>query len=135
MKVGYVRRNGAAISDKATMTTHFRRHGDLLTIVAIMDDPVYLTEPYILTRSYQLSQNPVAIGGPPCIVGDEGVEEGRVPHYLPGENPFTNEMTKIYGIPVEAAMGGAETMYPEYRDKIKDEFKFPTEKCKQNCGG
>ena len=64
-----------------------------------MEDPVYLTEPYILTRSYNLSANPVAIGGPPCIVGDEGVESGRVPHYLPGKNPFVDEMTKRYGIP------------------------------------
>jgi len=58
----------------------------------------------------------------------------RVPHYLPGQNPFVDEMQKVYGIPVEAAMGGAETMYPEYRDKIKDKFKLPA-KCTQNCGG
>jgi len=31
-------------------------------------------------------------------------------------------------------MGGAETMYPEYRDKIKDKFVAPA-KCTQNCGG
>ena len=43
-------------------------------------------------------------------------------------------MTKIYGIPEEAEMGGAETMYPEYRDKIKDKFKLPA-KCTLNCGG
>lgn len=133
LKTGYMRRNGAASSDQATITTHFRRHGDLLTLMLIMDDPVYLTEPYILTRSYNLSTNPVAIGGPPCIVGDEGVESGRVPHYLPGKNPFLDEMTKRYGIPSDAAMGGAETMYPEYREKIKASFKRP-EKCTINCG-
>ena len=43
-------------------------------------------------------------------------------------------MTKRYGIPVEALMGGAETMYPEYRDKIKESFKMPG-KCAINCGG
>ena len=88
LKTGYIRRNGAASSDQATITTHFMRHGDLLTVALLMDDPVYLTEPYILTRSYNLSTNPVAIGGPPCIVGDEGVESGTVPHYLPGEESF-----------------------------------------------
>ena len=133
LKTGYMRRNGAASSDQATITTHFRRHGDLLTLTLFMVDPVYLTEPYIITRSYNLSANPVALGGPPCIVGDEGVEEGRVPHYLPGKNPFTDEMTKLYGIPVEASMGGAETMYPEFRDKIKDKFVMPA-KCSRNCG-
>jgi hypothetical protein len=106
----------------------------MLTVALLMDDPVYLTEPYILTRSYNLSTNPVSIGGPPCIVGDEGVESGRVPHYLPGKNPYTGEMTKYYGIPEEAEMGGAQTMYPEYRDKIKDKFKLPA-KCTLNCGG
>jgi len=61
------------------------------------------------------------------------VESGRVPHYLPGQNPFVDEMKRRYGIPVEAAMGGAETMYPEYRDKIKSTFVLPA-KCAQNCG-
>jgi hypothetical protein len=43
-------------------------------------------------------------------------------------------MTKRYGIPVDALMGGAETMYPEYREKIKDKFVLPA-KCAINCGG
>jgi hypothetical protein len=30
-------------------------------------------------------------------------------------------------------MGGAETMYPEYREKIKAGFVLPA-KCAQNCG-
>ena len=134
LKTGYIRRNGAPSSDEATIVTHFRRHGDLLTVALFMNDPVYLTEPYVLTRSYNLATNPVSIGGPPCIQGDEGVEEGRVPHYLPGKNPLTNEMTKLYGIPWDAEAGGAETMYPEYRDKIKDKFVLPA-KCERNCGG
>jgi len=57
-----------------------------------------------------------------------------VPHYLPGDNPYVGEMTKRYGIPVDALMGGAETMYPEYRDKLKDKFVMPG-KCAINCGG
>ena len=122
MKTGYVRRNGAPSSDEATVTIHFRRHGNLLTLALFIEDPVYLTEPYVVTRSYNLSTNPVAFVGPPCIIGDEGVEAGRVPHYLPGENPMVDEMTKLYGIPQEAAMGGAETMYPEYRDRIKEQI-------------
>jgi hypothetical protein len=43
-------------------------------------------------------------------------------------------MTKRYGIPVDALMGGAETMYPEYRDTIKEKFVMPGP-CKINCGG
>ena len=134
LKTGYMRRNGAASSDQATITYTFIRHGDMLTVAGVMEDPVYLTEPYILTRSYLLTPTPVPSAGPPCIVGFEGVESGRVPHYLPGKNPFVDEMTRLYNIPREAAMGGAETMYPAFRDKIKDKFVIPP-RCKRNCGG
>jgi hypothetical protein len=44
---------------------------------------------------------------------------GRVPHYLPGENPFVEEFGKKYGIPVEVVLGGAETMYPDIQKKLK----------------
>jgi hypothetical protein len=43
-----------------------------------------------------------------------------VPHYLPGQNPFVKELTERHNIPVEAVLGGAETMYPEYRKKLRD---------------
>ena len=62
------------------------------------------------------------------------VPAGSVPHFLPGKNSFLDEMTKLYGIPAEAELGGAETMYPAYRDKIKDKFVMPA-KCSRNCGG
>ena len=45
-------------------------------------------------------------------------ELGSFPHYLPGENPFLIEFARNHGIPVEAAMGGAATMYPEYRKRL-----------------
>jgi hypothetical protein len=133
MLTGYLRRNGVMTSDQATMTTHFIRHGDMLTLASEIEDPIYLTEPYYITRTFVNTTNPMSIGGPPCIIGDEGVEVGRVPHYLPGKNPFVDEMTKLYGIPREAALGGAETMYPAYREKIKDKFVMPA-KCSRNCG-
>ena len=72
-------------------------------------------------------------GGPPCIPGDEGVPEGTVPHYLPGKNPLLDEMMKLYNIPREATLGGAETMYPAFRDKLKEKFTIPP-RCTRNCG-
>jgi hypothetical protein len=30
-----------------------------------------------------------------------------------------NEFASKYGIPLEAALGGAETMYPEYQQNLK----------------
>jgi hypothetical protein len=133
MKSGYLRRNGAPSSDEATLTTTFFRHGDMLTLALVMEDPVFLAEPYIITRSYVLTPTPVAAAGPPCIIGYEGVQEGRVPHYLPGKNPFVDEMDEIYHIPREASLGGAETIYPAFRYQIKDRFTIPP-RCKRNCG-
>jgi hypothetical protein len=44
--------------------------------------------------------------------------EHYFPHYLPGQNPFLVEFARNHKIPLEAAMGGAATMYPEYRKKL-----------------
>jgi hypothetical protein len=38
---------------------------------------------------------------------------------MPGENPFFSEFAERHKVPAAAAMGGAETMYPEYRSKLK----------------
>jgi hypothetical protein len=76
---------------------------------------------------------PIASAGPPCTQADEGPPEGAVPHYLPGKNPFIDEMTRLYNIPEEAVLGGAETMYPEFRKKIKDKYVIPG-KCVRDCG-
>ncbi len=54
-KVGWLQRNGVAHSDRATMTEHFMRHGDLLTVVTIVDDPVYLEEPFIRSSNWVLN--------------------------------------------------------------------------------
>ncbi len=52
MLTGYLRRNGAMTSDQATIITHFILHGDMLTLAAQLDDPIYLTEPYYITRTF-----------------------------------------------------------------------------------
>jgi len=53
----------------------------------------------------------------PCEYVDEapGQDRTRVQSYLPGENPFFDEFAKGQKIPRAAALGGAETMYPEYK--------------------
>jgi hypothetical protein len=133
MRAGVIRRNGVPSSDQATMTTYFYRNADLLTILAVIDDPVYLTEPFIVSRNFQLDVAPIRPIGPPCVPGYEG-QSGSVPHYLPGTNPSVDELTKFYGIPRDAILGGAATMYPEYRKTIRDRFVRP-DQCIRNCGG
>jgi hypothetical protein len=47
---------------------------------------------------------------------------------LPGENPFAKEFAQHHGIPEQAALGGAETMYPEYQLKLEQMLKAPAKK-------
>jgi hypothetical protein len=44
-----------------------------------------------------------------------------VPSYLPGKNPFLGEFGQKYGLPMEATLGGAATMYPEAARKVSEE--------------
>jgi hypothetical protein len=138
LKEGYLRRNGVPTSDQATIAMHISRHGDTLTITDIINDPVYLTRPHIVSRTWQLSTvsyvSPVA---DPCISETElpGLDsDGDVPSYLPGENPSVNEMTERYHIPLEAVLGGAETMYPEYRKTLKEQYVAPAMCVRYCCG-
>jgi hypothetical protein len=45
--------------------------------------------------------------------------KGVVPHFLPGANPFLTEFAARHRLPLEAARGGAETMYPDFRRRMK----------------
>src|SRR5215471_20479922 len=138
VKEGFLRRNGVPTSDKTTVTMHISRHGDTLTITAIIEDPVYLTEPHILSRSWQLDPTAPNITNvaAPCVPAAETLnrKEGAVPHFLPEKNPFAGEVTRLHNIPVEAVLGGAETMYPEYRKKLKDSYVAPA-RCTRYCCG
>src|SRR5580765_1717668 len=136
MTAGYLRRNGVPASDQTVMSEYITRHAETITIVAMIEDPAYLTEPTVVSRSWQLDPTiQQAPFGTPCIpiIESPGQKKGAVPHYLPGENPFVNELTKFYHVPVEATLGGAETLYPEYRKKLKA-YVAP-EKCSRYCCG
>jgi len=134
MKAGFLRKNGPPSSDQATMTSRFFRHGDILTILAVIEDPIYLAEPEIVTKSFQLSAAPISPIGPPCVSTFEGRRPGEsVPHYAPEKNPFVDELTTLFHIPREAVLGHPDTLYPEYRKKIKDTYVRP-EPCKRDCG-
>jgi hypothetical protein len=125
MKAGILRRNYTPHSDQATMRMRFARHGDLLTLTVRVEDPVYLEGPYYLSRVFQLTGGAPQESGRPCTVAYEGVPAGAVRHFLPGKNPFLDEMTRLYNLPRQAVLGGAETMYPEYRKKLKDSYVIP----------
>ena len=100
----------------------------------IVDAPIYFEEPFIRNASFQFDPATRVLPEPCEPQVEIPRKEGDVPHYLPGANPFLDEVSKLYGIPLEAVRGGAATMYPEYRKRIKDQYKAP-EKCAQDCGG
>jgi hypothetical protein len=123
LKEGWTRRNGLTRSDSATVTEHLIRHGDTLTLIISVVDPKYYTEPVVRSRDYEYEVNG-DIGPYPCEAVEEIVRpKGEIPHHLPGQNPFLTEYAKAHGIPAEAARGGAETMYPEYRKKLREMMK------------
>jgi hypothetical protein len=128
IKSEWIRRNGVPNSDQSTMIEHFIRHGNVLTHNVYWMDPVYLTEPLVRAEEFVLNEK--SGGGDwlwPCEYVEEVAERPRdeVPHFLPGKSPYLGDFAYRYGIPIEAANGGAETMYPEYMEKLRKLPKAP----------
>jgi len=122
LKFGWIRRNGLPMSDRATMTEFFVRNGDVLTRMWSLHDPVYLTEPLVKSEDFVLAGRSL----PPqnflyeCHPVIEVVRpKGVVPAYQLGEATFYREFQDRFHLPKFAIDGGAETMYPEFMDKLK----------------
>ncbi|HET9941977.1 MAG TPA: MBL fold metallo-hydrolase, partial [Terriglobia bacterium] len=121
LKQGWLRRNGLPESDQATLVEFFTRHGDHITYTAVINDPVFLTEPLIKTTDF--FRQPTDPGGWlfPCDDSEQvtGRAPDQVPNYLFGKHPFLEEHANKYKLPVLGALGGAETMYGEFEAKLK----------------
>jgi hypothetical protein len=137
---GYVFRNGVPSSDQEVFTMIITRHENWLTITGIVHDPVYLTAPYITSAVF--SVDPTIIGshetlGATCTPEEE-VETTAgvgVPSYLTPPEAMLNFATTHHGIPQEAAMGGEQTMYPEFAKAIRGSFHIPKGYCTEDCCG
>ena len=70
------------------MIEHWIRHGNYLTLVSIVNDPVYLTEPFIRTTDFVLDPHQQIAPYPCEIVVEVDRPQGAVPHHLPGTNTF-----------------------------------------------
>ena len=117
-KDGFLLRGGPQTSDVYTMTEYLTRHDNYLTVTQIVDDPVYLDEPYVVSTTYEYEPHS-AVQMESCVttaLGDGGGSPYFVPHFLPGENTALQEwLAKENWVPVEPTRGGAVTAYPEYR--------------------
>jgi len=127
IKQEWVRRNGVPNSEKSTTIEHFIRHGNILSHLIIWTDPVYLSEPLIRSEDFVLQDRTAGNWLWPCEYVDEILDRphSAVPNYLPGKSPFEGDFAYRYGVPVEAAKGGAETTYPEYQMKLRTLPKPP----------
>jgi hypothetical protein len=138
---GYLYRNGVPNSNQEVFTMFLTRHDDWLAVTGIVHDPVYLTAPYVLTAFY--TTRPLAAGatasssatGATCQPAEEAdaTLNGGVPHFQTIPNDILVYATTKDGVPHEAAMGGEQTMYPEYIKTFKDRYRQPPGYCGSEC--
>ena len=97
------------------------RHGDRLTTITQIEDPVYLEEPLIGSASWELDPEQRLVEPQLSEVVDEiaGRPDAYVPHHLPGTNDSLKEFADHFGIPFEATRGGKESTYPEYQAQLR----------------
>jgi hypothetical protein len=125
MKQGVIQRNGAAYSALATMVEFFSRHGDTLKLFTWVDDPVYLEEPMVRTSDFVVNPNQNVGARVQFDTVDELGDRplGWVPHWPLGTQH--RGFAALHGLPFEPTLGGKDTLYPEYMEKVK---KMPIEK-------
>ncbi len=121
-KRGWVRRNGLPTNDRTVFDEHFFVNDDILTHIMEITDPEYLTEPLIKSTEYQRSPN-TALPPYPCRnVTEIPRREGMIPMHMPNQTAVEQVWAVRNSVPIRAAMGGADTMLPEYQDAMT---KFP----------
>jgi glyoxylase-like metal-dependent hydrolase (beta-lactamase superfamily II) len=115
MKESFVRRNGVPASFRATVIEHISLQEPFLEWTFTVIDPDYLTEPLVRSATYTRAPN-LQLPLYPCQPEEyQPGEKYRVPHYLPGENPYLTESAFKYKMPQEGTRGGAATLYPGWR--------------------
>jgi len=117
-----LRGNGTPTSDEATVIERLIRHGDRLTIFTTTTDPVFMDEPYTKTVINLRNIKDPDAWLYACEDGEEILSrpEEQIPHYLFGKNPFLRDFADKNHIPLLAALGGPQTLHPEFAAKLKD---------------
>lgn len=139
LKSYYTQRPGVPASDERTVTEHWVRHGDLLTMTMAVHDPAFLTEPLVWSVTWARNDGPQPdVDEPFCHASPEdptlSASERKVPFFLPGTNPSIADVMKQYGVPepIVRGSGGAATMYPEYRKQMT-QTASSLARCQRRC--
>ena len=116
LKESYVSRNGVPSSFRTTVISHVYLEEPYLHWTFTVIDPDYLTEPLVRSATYVRAPT-LRLPPYPCqpVAPQAPGEKYKVPHYLPGENPYLTESAVKFRVPIEGIRGGAETIYPEWR--------------------
>ncbi len=115
----FIQRNGIPVSPYAVMHEYYMRHGDRMTLITQIEDPVYLEEPFIRTSTFRWNPGARENAITQVDVAEEipGLKQGDVPHYpLGATHPEYADDNKL---PFVATLGGRATLYPEYVDTLK----------------
>ena len=137
LKSYYTQRPGVPASDERTVTEHWVRHGDLLTMTMSIDDPPFFTEPLVWSVTWARNDGPQPLMDHPfCHASPEIASEDarKVPFFLPGTNPSIADVMRNYGVPEDVVRGtaGAAMMYPEYRKQMT-QTASSLERCQRRC--
>ena len=71
MRAGYLRKNGVSYSEAATVTEYFdvaphSNGGQLLIVTTVVDDPRYLTQPFIVSSHFKKETDASKWDPTPC---------------------------------------------------------------------
>ena len=128
IKKEYYRRSGIPSSDETTVVEHYIRHGNLMSHVMIITDPVYLTEPYVNSEEFVLMERGNQNWLYNCeYVMEVPMDKNDVPRYLPGQNPFIEDWADKFGLPFDVIFSGAESMYPEDMPRVEAQIRERSE--------
>lgn len=78
VKAGYVRWNGVPYSEDAVITEYFDRHSafddEWFTVTTVIEDPVYFTEPFIVSSHFRREPDGSRFDPTPCVTEPPVVE-------------------------------------------------------------
>jgi hypothetical protein len=123
MKTAFINRNGVPSSYRGVMTEYYAPHGEIMTQLTIVDDPVYLEEPLIRSNNFRRNYAQHVGTAIPFETVDELGDKPRgwVPSWPIGTRH--TEFAERFKFPFEMTRGGKESLYPEYMQKIQEMMK------------
>ena len=139
LKDGYLEDNGLPSSNRETDVFFITRYGDELTILAVIRDPVYLEAPLVEGRTLKLLSGGSVTDDPILYCMPAETVPGFTDGYHsaielpPREQRQQAFLTGLYHLPLIATLGGAQTMYPQFQQKLRSD-QPPSQYCRLYCG-